>query len=159
MSSNYKHDEKRLKAILSKHVKPVDPENRIRLFIYYRNFKVRNLFIRNNPNCENKDYYVVYKWKCNQGQCNLTDTSYIGYTTNTVKERMRCHAQSGAINRHLKSKHNLKLTTDQLVKNTSILTHRTTKFELVIAESLLIRSEKPSLNIQDEGNSRKLLVF
>jgi hypothetical protein len=69
------------------------------------------------------------------------------------------HVQSGAIRKHNKDVHNNKPLTKELLQHTSILYKGTNKLDLTIAEALLIKQEKPPLNLQDEGFSRVLNIF
>ena len=54
------------------------------LKIYYKNKKVRSLFIRNNPHVTSENH-VVYQYTCAKEWCQPNHQSYIGYTTTTVK--------------------------------------------------------------------------
>ena len=75
MRANYKQDEKNLNNIISKYVQPSSGNSRVS---YYKNRKVRNLFIRNKPS--NSEYHsVVYKYECTMEPCNSSHV-YIGHT-------------------------------------------------------------------------------
>ena len=69
------------------------------------------------------------------------------------------HVQSGAIHSHNKEVHDQKPLTKALLENTKVVFKSTHKLELEIAEALFIKSEKPIINLQDEGKNRKLFVF
>ena len=68
----------KLRKIISKHVKPVNQDSKLKLNIYYKNKKLKKILINNNI-CEKVEVNdsVVYKFTCNERGCNA---SYIGYT-------------------------------------------------------------------------------
>ena len=70
-----------------------------KLMIYYKNRKLRNLFIRNNLNPPTEQFNVVYKYTCNQVQCTSAHITYIGHTKTTLKERFKQHS---SIKKHFK---------------------------------------------------------
>jgi len=84
---------------------------------------------------------------------------YIGYTECSLEDRMRNHAQSGFIQQHNREQHNQKLTTKQILENTTIKIKIQSKEDLTIAEAIMIKEHKPSLNAQREGETRVLLIF
>ena len=47
--------------------------------MYYKNLKLRDLFIKNNPHANAEDSRVVYQFTCSQERCQSIQT-YIGYT-------------------------------------------------------------------------------
>ena len=159
MTSQYKQEESALHKIMSDHIQPTG-NKKIKLHIYYNNKKVRNLFLKNNPHQrENgKESHVVYSYRCSKEECQPF-TTYVGYTECTLTDRMRNHAQNGSIIKHSVEKHSTKLTTKEILDNTSVLHRFYTKDELVIAEALLIKEMNPPLNAQNEGETRVLLIF
>ena len=94
-----------LKKIVSDHVKPANEGDIISLKIYYKNKKLKNLFIRNKSAIKEVSdrHHVVYLYSCNQEGCN--SSKYIGYTTCTVAERFRMHTQTGSIKNNLVNFH------------------------------------------------------
>jgi hypothetical protein len=109
MTSDYKLKEHKLKEIIKCNVEPTDIATRIQVTIYYKTKKLRNLFIKNSclPKKElTEENHVVYQYICNQGECNLTNKKYIGYTTMTLKERMIQHA---SIKKHHSIAHKRKI--------------------------------------------------
>jgi hypothetical protein len=125
--------------------------------VYNENKKVKSLFIKNNGHSSNANNNVVYQYNCPEDGCNAI--SYIGYTTCTVAQRFYAHAQTGSIRLHNKNAHASKPPTRKLLESTSIIYRGKNKQELTIAESLLIKENKPALNIQDEQFSRVLAIF
>ena len=159
MSSNYKHDEKRLKDIITSHVVGNNDE-KVKLFIYYKNKRVKNLFIKNNIHTVpvEKKSHLVYAYSCKQEGCRPLNM-YIGYTECSLTDRMRNHTQNGSIIKHSMDVHKQKLTTAQILECTKILRFFNTKEELTIAEALIIKEKEPSLNGQKEGEIRVLQIF
>ena len=89
MTNNYQREKNTLKRIIHKDVKHNNQGKKIKFLIYYKNWKVKNLFIKNNTNKCKDDYIVIYMYSCNKVPCNATQTCYIGHTTTTVKERIK----------------------------------------------------------------------
>ena len=111
MNSNYKADEKILQNVIEKHVQPVNPENSIKLVIFYRNRKLKDMLIRNKMQLDrskDKRHHVVYQYTCNMAGCSAPQ--YIGYTTCTLYDRFGMHTQSGSIKKHLSEVHNIQRT-------------------------------------------------
>ena len=164
MTLNYKQDEKQLKTILSKNLKPIDSNKKIRLVIYYKSKKLKNLFIKNNVHSKNREtgqqHHCVYQYSCSRDGCNSTQT-YIGYTTCTIFNRFKMHTQnSSSIKKDLSDLHQKnKISAADLILNTKILKSVPCKRELLITEALYIKSLKPSLNSQTEFSDRILKIF
>ena len=164
MTPNYKQDETQLKSIMSKHTKPCDPTNKIKLIIYYKSKKLFNLFIKNNIHAKtseiSRQHHVVYEYSCPRDGCNATQ-KYIGYTTCAVADRFRMHTQnSSSIKKHLMERHNItKVTTKELLINVNILRSTLDKRDLLFYEALLVKQSKPTLNSQIEFSDKLLKVF
>ena len=160
MSQNYKNEEKILNKIIDTHIKPVKDNKKVSLFIYYKNKKLQNLFIKNkvNSNEISVQHHVVYSFKCTQEGCNSLQ-NYIGYTTCTVGERFKMHAQIGSIKKHLNEKHNIQVRKNDMVKNVEILGKSNNVSYLRMLEAVLIKDLKPNLNSQEEGCDKLLKVF
>ena len=99
MHYNYKSDEKIMKTLIHKNILPTDPNEKIKLIIYYNKFKTSNLVIRNNssPN-------LIYKFKCPLGDC-ISDNNniYVGLTSTTLSRRLTMHlSDTSSIAQHLK---------------------------------------------------------
>ena len=157
MSSQYQQEEKNLQNIIENNVKPIRNQ-KIKLMIYYRNKKLSNLLIRNNPHKDSEDHHVVYQYKCPSGECEPPQT-YIGYTTTTLKQRTTTHAQNGSIKNHNSSTHQLKIRSKDILDNTTVIFRSIDMTDLTIAEALLIKTERPLINNQKEGETRILKIF
>ena len=160
MCLNYKTEEKKLHSLIDNHVKPVNTNYKINLFIYYKNLKLQNLFIRNKRSSleVSGQHHVVYSFKCTEQGCNSLQ-NYIGYTTCTVGERFGMHAQTGSIKRHLNEKHNIRLNKNEMICNVEILGKNNNFGYLRMLEAILIKDHKPNLNSQDEGCDKLLKIF
>lgn len=158
MSSMYKQEETNLHQIVSNYLHPVG-NRKVKLHIYYKPMKMKNLFIRNNPHTSLHKSHVVYQYKCNHQECQPQDQTYIGYTECTLTDRCRNHAQSGSILQHNVTTHHQRITTKQILEATEVLYHLPVKEELIIAEALFIKQEHPTLNNQREGEYRVLTIF
>ena len=92
MDGQYKKDEKVIKDIIKKNIKPTNGnEKKIDVVIYYKNLKTKNLIMKNNMTRTQDPLMTsltVYKFKCPNEDCELLNTSYIGQTRNTIKTRL-----------------------------------------------------------------------
>lgn len=165
MSNNYKIEEKQLKNIVANFVKPIKENDAVELCIYYKNKKIKDLFIHNKGKDAIEDssrHHVVYKYKCNKEGCNssINEKMYIGYTTCALEERFRMHTQTGSIKEHLATAHNIRrIPKADLLESTTILRTCHNRRKLIMTEAILIKELKPCLNSQDEGCNRLLKIF
>ena len=157
MSSQYKQEEGNLKRILDNNL-TATVGNKLKVMIYYKNRKVRDLFVRNKPRVAEEDSHVVYSYTCDKGECQPPQ-KYIGYTTTTTKQRMTIHAQTGSILQHNVETHGERIRTADIMSSISIMYRSPELLELKLAEALLIKSENPTLNNQREGMTRVLKIF
>ena len=164
MTQNYKQDENQLKAIINSNIRPVAVNDRVKLIIYYKSRKLKNLFIKNNMHNSNQGvssrHHCVYQYSCDQAGCNSSQT-YIGHTTCSILARFRMHTQnSSSIKKHLQSSHQIqRISTNELLPNVKVLKYSSNKRDLLITEALLIKSLKPSLNSQTEFSDKLLKIF
>ena len=151
--------EKQLKNIIKKHVKS---ENEIKLCIFYKNRKLKNLLIRNQPArnfLQGDQSNVVYQFKCPEDGCSTVSSLYIGYTTCTLKKRMIEHSYSGAIRTHGQDEHGKRFSKEEIMNNVSIAKKDSCPQNLRILEALLIKKHRPNINRKDEGFTRTLAIF
>ena len=152
MSSAYKVDERIIHDIIQDNVTCVNPADHIKLIIYYKNAKTKNLLMRNNMNtkldnklkCTN----VVYRFSCPFEDCRLRGINYIGATTTSLSRRLTMHLRDGAPKHHMAQTHQTTLTRKHLTENTTIIKIQHNKTRLFISEALLIRQHAPPLNKQ-----------
>ena len=161
MSSNYKQEEQNLRKIVKDHLSPIAENTEISLKIYYKNKKLRNLFIQNNLTKPKKGErsHVVYMYTCPEEECKPSKSTYVGYTECSLSDRLRNHAQHGSIALHNSQEHRIKIKTQEILDNTEIIRHFPTKEDLIIAEALSIKESNPTLNAQREGETRVLSIF
>ena len=157
MTSYCKQEENSLRKIISDNVSPKNNQ-KINLHIYYKNKKLSQLFIKNNIHGDDVISHVVYQYSCTNEEC-LPSNNYIGYTITSLNKRFSMHAQTGSILNHAKSAHNLRPCTKEMLKNVKVLYKSVSKEELLIAESLYIKTDRPRLNNQREGETRILKFF
>ena len=159
MTPSYKAEEAALKNIIKRTCKPVNPEDRIKLSIYYRSPTTASLVMKNNMASDNtplKQTNVVYHFKCTKGDCALLPASgYIGYTTTTLSRRLTMHLQSGGPQQHTQTEHDTRLTRQEITANTSIIAKASDWRRLVAMEAIMIREKDPSINRQ--MNARGIL--
>ena len=150
-SNAYREDERIMKQIINRNVKPTNPEDRINFIIYYKSKRTSQFLLRNSPQQE-KDVlqcsHVVYRFTCNRGNCAALPSSYIGMTTVKLADRLANHKYNGAPKQHLQQEHNINITKDDLQSNTEVLISCSDPKRLPILEALYIKELKPSLNVQ-----------
>jgi hypothetical protein len=162
MTSGYKADERIVQSIVHNNI--VNRTNhKIKLLIYYKNKKIQNLVMNNNP-CKKTGVFqetnVVYKFSCSREGCRLLpNMDYIGLTTTTLSRRLTCHLQSGGPRNHLREAHNEAITRTVLEECTSVVMRCPDANRLAIAEALIIKDRTPAINLQTTGFVRTLRLF
>ena len=152
-------DERGIKAIVYDHVQCANPNDKLKLTIYYRTNTTSNLIMKNNQSPETPQLQrtnLIYEYKCNQDECQRLNRSYIGLTTTTLSRRLTMHLQHGSPKLHTSQQHHVNLTREMLVDNTKVLRYEIDYERLHILESLFIKNSHPSLNNQDTGTVRTL---
>ena len=72
MDSNYKRKEKSTNEILRNNVKVTNPNDRLKLIIYYKSVKTTNLLMKNNLSPKLRDLartHLIYDFTCKTGEC------------------------------------------------------------------------------------------
>ena len=93
MTNTYKQVENELKKIVYDYI--TEEENKeLKILIYYRNKKVKHLFIRNNMHQPKEKFNVVYKYSCDQVPCTEAQSCYIGYTTTRAIQATCIHQKT-----------------------------------------------------------------
>ena len=116
------------------------------------------MLIRNNVHKKTVESRVVYQWTCTNAGCQ-PDQSYIGYTCTTLKQRTTMHAQNGSILLHNTSVHDKRIKAADILAQTKVLHRSQDRHELLVAEALFIKDNKPTINNQREGEIRILHIF
>ena len=153
MSSAYKDDERALQRIIRNNVTPAMETDRIKLSIYYKNKRTKDLILKNNSSPRPTDLEcvsLVYQFQCPFGDCTPQD-SYIGLTTTRLSRRLTYHLNSGGPKRHLHETHGTIITRSILENNTKIIDRESDKRRLALLEALHIKNTQPTLNTQQEA--------
>ena len=156
MCDNYKQTEKRMRKIIHRDLIPTHPDTKLKLRIYYKNKKLKSLFIKNNPHKPSEVSSVVYQYNCDQSTCMVDKISYIGHTTTTIKERFKQHA---SIKKHYLTVHGINITGQEMNSNVKVIGRAVDKFELCILEALLIKENNPVINAQVNDFNCTLKIF
>ena len=160
MTQNYVQREDQLKAIIKNNTKATE-NMKIKFHIYYKNRKLKNLLLKNNPKerpTELETSHVVYQYTCPYPSCHAGD-NYIGYTTNRLSHRCSEHEKNGSIRKHHETTHNNRPSLDHILENTKILKRGKDWCELQIMESIIIKDKKPRINRQFANFKRYLNIF
>ena len=110
MNSHYQKDEKALKDLVRENV-TMKENNKLKLVIYYKNRKARDLVMKSNLGNDVRELArtnIIYDIDCNKGDCEhlpKRNRSYSGLTTCTMSQRLTYHLQDGAVQRHHKEVH------------------------------------------------------
>ena len=159
-SNAYKTDERVMKSIISSNITCKNPSEVVKLQNYYKSRHVKTLISNNRTQTNTKTAlqrsHVVYEYKCNIGECEHLNSSYIGMTATTLSRRLTLHLQSGAPRDHTRRYHGTTLTRDVIVANTKILMAEQDQYRLPILEAAFIQCLKPSINNQHTGIQRTL---
>ena len=157
MHTNYKLEERTIKAIVLDNIRSTSPNNKVRLITYYNNKKACNLVMQNNTNplpSTDQKTNLVYSFSCPYNHSE--QQTYIGQTRTMLSRRMHSHTYSGSIKQHYMTCHNTAPTKLELINNTTILTHADDKVRLSIKEALLILHNNPTINRQFDNFSHTL---
>ena len=149
MNSKHKTDKTIMKNIIKKNINCTDPNQHIKLLIYYKNAKTANLIIKNNTTTDKNPLQqtnVIYQYKCNIDGCD--HQTYIGMTTTTLSRRLTCHLTNGGPLLHSEFQHGKKITRENLVSGTEIIDRSINKRTLQILEALHIQEQQPTINKQ-----------
>ena len=150
-STAYKEDERVMRQIVKRNIKPSNTEKRLKLIIYYKTKKASHLVLKNSPIQERETLqksHVIYRFTCKQGNCEVLPSTYIGMTTMRLSRRLSFHLQSGAPRNHLREIHGISITRKILEDNTEIVTTCADNRRLPILEALYIKETNPTLNQQ-----------
>ena len=152
-NSKCKQEEKSLKNILEQHLKPINNNSKIKIQSYFKANKISSQFSTRPKNAD--PCHVVYQFNCTEPGCK---SSYIGYTTNTLKTRAYQHKfKPSKIQDHYEKDH-LQGKVENIEDKFKILFKSNSLCELRIAEAILIRSMLPDINVK-HNELNKLHLF
>ena len=165
MNPAYKRNEKSIKEIINNNVRLINPNNRLKVIIYYQSIKTSNLVMKNNMSPKLRDLartHLIYDFTCKTGDCMhlpQQQVRYSGLTTCTLSRRMSFHLQKGVICTHYESCHGRNITCEEIVAMTTARYYERDIRRLEILEALIIRCEDPEINKQDTGKCRVLKLY
>ena len=163
MSNSYKTDERVLKEIVVRNVSCVNDNDELKLIIYYKNKRVNQLIINNNPTKKTDSLQqtnVIYEFSCPKEDCKLLQNiKYIGMSSTTLSRRLTCHLSSGGPKQHMEHFHHECITRPITTDNTKILRRFNDPVRLGIAEALFMEANAPAINLQAAGFKRTLKLF
>ena len=157
MHSNYITDERVMKNILKENVRPISPNDKVKLITYYTNKRTSNLVMRNNTHpipVNDQKTNLVYSFSCPHSH--NQPSNYIGLTQTKLSRRLGSHVQAGSIKQHYINDHGIKPTKTELINNTKILAHASDRYRLSIKEALLNLHSNPTINRQFENFTHTL---
>ena len=143
MNSQYQKDEKMLKDLIRENV-TMKGNNKLKLIIYYKNRKTRDLVMKNNLGNNVRELArtnVIYDIDCRKGGCEhlpKRNRSYSGLTTYTMSRRLTFHLQDGAVQRHHIATHKEKVIRKEIEMCTKIRYQERDTNRLEILEALII---------------------
>ena len=145
--SNFENDRRKLNNIVSAHVKPTDQQAQITVVPYYKPNKLSAQFSTRVREENIKRVNVVYRFNCKEDACNA---SYIGYTAQKLENRVKQHRyKSSSICKHFMYEHDeLPPPISNFVDCFEILFASEDVRSLKIFEAILIKSEKPIINVK-----------
>ena len=150
-STQHQEEERIMQQIIKRNIKPINPEAKLKLTIYYKNKKASQLLLKNSPKHDENPLnrsHVIYRFTCTKGNCATLPSAYIGMTTMKLGNRLSSHRYLGAPKNHMKNQHQITITKEDLETNTEILATCTDTRRLPILEALYIKELNPSINIQ-----------
>ena len=111
---------------------------------------MKNIVTKNHlsaivPSKEQKSH-LIYKFECQEGECTSRNSSYIGMTSCTLKDRMTAHKYKGSIFAHFRRAHGRNPEIQELLSNTTILYQPEDTKKLAVFEAIFIRQNRPTLN-------------
>ena len=125
MNSRHKDDEKILKDLIRGKVTMKD-DNKLKLVIYYKSMKTRDMVMKNNLGKKVRDLSktnVIYDSRCKRGGCEHLpnrESTYSGFTTCTLSRRLTYHLQDGAVQQNNIASHQSKITKKEIEAFTKI---------------------------------------
>ena len=147
----FKQEENVLKNICKRGITPTDPDRSVCIRIYSKPNLMSSLVMKNSttpPKTKEAMTNVVYRFTCNEGNCESPKKTYIGLTTTTLRRRCQNHRNQGAIFQHFTEEHDRRPTVNETINSTEIISKEPSFSRLAIAEAISIHLEKPTLNIQ-----------
>ena len=145
--NTFKSDRKILQGILDTHVRASQPDTVIKAVPFFKPFKLSALFSTRPKPSKFKQSNVVYRYQCDRDSCSK---SYIGYTTNSLANRIKQHRyKSSSIYQHFYHDHSMLPPNFESIKNNFEIVFRSNNhLDLRIAEAIEIKSTNPFINVK-----------
>ena len=146
--SNFRHDSKSLKNIIKRHVQPTDDAKNVKITTFYRPLKLSSKFTTRTPAETAEKSCLVYQFMCPEPSCH--EVAYYGYTNQRLKTRVKQHRyKDSSICKHYMDCHEkLPPKFDEFVKSFQILFSCNDILSIKIAEAILIKNNKPIINVK-----------
>ena len=146
--SSFREDTRRLKGLIDQHVSPSDPTKSIKLTTFYKPLKLASRFSTRPRRDDAEKSSLVYRFECPISSCN--DVHYYGYTNQRLGTRVKQHRRKdSAICRHFMDTHNdLPPNYPDLIECFSIIFQSHDILSVKISEAILIKNDKPVINIK-----------
>ena len=132
---------------MSEHLSPALNKGIIKVFTYYKPYKLASQFSTRTASLPRNRSHVVYQFSCSEDRCNAT---CVGYTTNPLLTRCKQHRFAfNSIYTHYTIDHSMiRPPANELINHFSILYSNPDKLSLKIAESITIKSTNPLTNVK-----------
>ena len=135
--------------MVKSHVKSTSPDKEVNVLTYFRPYKMSSCFSA-RVKCSQRDQNrVVYRFSCPEPACNA---SYVGYTAQTLVNRVKQHRnRESSIFKHFNVDHSKAVPpVDELISYFSIAYSSFGKIKLKIVEAIIIKSERPFINVKHD---------
>ena len=145
--SNFKQDTNKLKSIVDLHVASAS-DSKVKVITYYRPLKLASKFsTRIRPQTPDKSC-CVYQFQCSEQSCH--DVKYIGYTNQRLATRVKQHRyKTSSIYKHYFDVHNdIPPKFSNFIESFTIIYKGNDILPVKIAEAILIKHEKPVINVK-----------
>ena len=152
----FKYDKTVLRQLFLKFVTPKHSSSAVSISTYFKPKRLSSQFSLRPRRSESESHGLVYQFDCPIEDC---CASYIGYTTNALSTRANQHRyKSSKIHSHYTIDHQLD-PPKNILESFHIRYRNSFKKYIEIAEALLIRKEKPLINVRYNELATGLNVF
>lgn len=154
-ANTFNPDKRYLNDIAKQHIMS-NGDKKFKICVYYKPKKLSSNFSSRTLKPALQQHGVVYKFNCNEAGC---DASYIGHTLNTVETRAKQHKYAPSkIMQHFQTDHNKK-PDNTILDFFTILYKSNYSQNVKLAEALLIKKERPYINVKYNEMSSGLHIF
>ena len=157
--SSFASQTKLIRGIIHNHVVPAATDSVVKICTYFKPYKLSSRFSTRIKCPDRERNCVVYRFDCPLPGCNA---GYIGHTAQTLLNRVKQHRYiSSSVCKHFKNDHDMEnmLPVEELLKSFSIEYSSAEIIKIKIAEALIIKSEKPYINVKYDNSYNLLNLF